>query len=210
MEHSLYSTTCVGKWTRRAWSSAGPTRQLEPTSAFALEQIDADHGNRLRVHVASLEADRSRLDQQVTGPRDGTRADTRSRRGRRASCRCSRRRSSLERNSTQWPLRHRLGGLVRAEQQMASELASARQRVNALLSSGSWRITAPLRALLRAGHRPEGPTRGGLKSPTLTVAGCPPPAGYSATTSGAFPTQAMRPRSIKIARSQKVAIALAS
>ena len=46
--------------------------------------------------------------------------------------------------------------LQRTQQQLESELASSRWHVEALLSSGSWRVTAPLRALLRVAKRMTG------------------------------------------------------
>jgi hypothetical protein len=46
--------------------------------------------------------------------------------------------------------------LQRTQQQLESELASSRRHVEALLSSGSWRVTAPLRALLRVAKRVTG------------------------------------------------------
>ena len=46
--------------------------------------------------------------------------------------------------------------LQQAHHQLAGELVSTRHHVEALLSSGSWRITAPLRALLRVARRATG------------------------------------------------------
>ena len=59
-------------------------------------------------------------------------------------------------------LQRQIGDLERHAADLARELASARHRVAALLSSGSWRLTAPLRALVRATRR------------TATTAGRPP------------------------------------
>ncbi len=59
-------------------------------------------------------------------------------------------------------LQRQVGDLERHAADLARELASARHRVAALLSSGSWRLTAPLRALVRATRR------------TATTAGRPP------------------------------------
>ncbi len=112
-----------------------------------LEQMEADR--------RAMDADRSRLDQQMTRL-EGENAQTRTR-AEDAERRADGLDAELARAQQHTvSLQQRLEGLVQTERQMSSELESARHRVDALLSSGSWRVTAPLRALIDLARRATG------------------------------------------------------
>jgi hypothetical protein len=137
-------------------------RQLDAAGlAFgrAEETVRADIRRRLEQTEAdrrAADADRSRLGQQVTrlefeNAQTRTRAEDAERRA--AGLEASLARLQQETVSLQEltvSLQGQIERLQRTEHEQSAELASTRHRVDALLSSGSWRITAPLRALLRA------------------------------------------------------------
>jgi hypothetical protein len=117
---SLCSTTCAGNSTPQASSSAAPTRQSEPTSAYA-----SNRWTRIGRACATTERPARSRAEDAERRADGLDADL----------------ARTQQHTVS--LQHRLEGLVQTERQMSSELASARHRVDALLSSGSWRVTAP-------------------------------------------------------------------
>jgi hypothetical protein len=116
-----------------------------------LEQMDADR--------RAMDADRSRLDQQVTRL-EGENAQTRTRaeaaERRAAGLEAAERRAAgleavlARAQQDAVSLQAQIERLQRTEHEQSAELASTKHRVDALLSSGSWRVTSPLRALLRA------------------------------------------------------------
>jgi hypothetical protein len=107
----------------------------------------------------AMDADRSRLDQQVTRL-EGENAQTRTRaeaaERRAAGLEAAERRAAgleavlARAQQDAVSLQAQIERLQRTEHEQSAELASTKHRVDALLSSGSWRVTSPLRALLRA------------------------------------------------------------
>ena len=114
-----------------------------------LEQMEADR-RAMDADRRAMDADRSRLRDE--NDRVRSRAEDAERRANGLDAELA----GAQQHAVS--LQHRLDGLVQTERQVSSELASARRRVDALLSSGSWRITAPLRALIDLGRRATGRT----------------------------------------------------
>jgi hypothetical protein len=126
-----------------------------------LEQVDTDR-QALRHHAVALEADRSRLRDHI--------ADLEAEQRQRQVLAEEAQRRAADREAELARVQHEAASL-RAEcavlgehashlqqthHQLAGELVATRHHVKALLSSGSWRITAPLRALVRVARRATG------------------------------------------------------
>jgi hypothetical protein len=105
-----------------------------------LTEIDADRRS-LQEHVAAVEADRTRLRERAAA------FEAEQSRTAAVAEEAQRRTTKLEAD---------VARLSRTQHQLESELASIRRYVAALLSSGSWRVTAPLRAVLRVARRVTG------------------------------------------------------
>ena len=119
-----------------------------------LEQVGAER-QTLRDHAAALEADRFRLRDHLTAlETDRSQKQALAEEAERHAAdrevtlaRVQLEAAGLRAQCDAWG--EQAAHLQLTADGLAGELASARDRLNGLLSSGSWRITAPLRALLR-------------------------------------------------------------
>jgi len=126
-----------------------------------LATVDADR-QALSNHASAMEADRSRLRDHAAAleaERDRTRSQAEEVQRRATALEAELARVRQEVASVRADhsnLAARAERLQRTHDELAGELDSSRHHVQALLSSGSWRVTAPLRALLRLARRATG------------------------------------------------------
>jgi hypothetical protein len=134
---------------------------VRANTILRLEQVDTDR-QALRDHAAALEGDRSRLRGHIAD----LEAEQRERQvlAEEAHRRAADREAELARVQHEAAslraecavLGEHASHLQQTHHQLAGELVATRHHVKALLSSGSWRITAPLRALVRVARRATG------------------------------------------------------
>jgi hypothetical protein len=125
---------------------------VRATTTVRLEETDADR-QALRDWAAALDADRARLRDHVAALEVEQRQQAADREAELARMEQQAAALRAERDVLSERASHlseRASHLQAAHDRVVGDLASTQRHVQALLSSGSWRITAPLRALLRA------------------------------------------------------------